>query len=440
MQSLFAAHIDMLSTTYSDALAALKSRGSEIEAVLIHSGSEQYYYGDDRDIPFQAFGHFAHWLPVSRPDQFLYFTPGQKPVYYQVVPEDYWHDQSIELADWWASALQIVRLSSSRELPRQLPDSNNAYLGANPELAAALGVQSEHINPQALLAWLDFERAYKSDYELEQLRAANRTAMRGHQAARDCFLAGGTEYTIHNAFLQACNILESESPYTNIVAVDAKSAILHYQHKRRDLAGESQVLLIDAGARVQGYCSDVTRTCVKPSVHTVFAELLAGMDRLEQDLVAEIAPGRPYLDIHMAALVGIAHLLSELNICHGNSDVLMEQGIPQLFMPHGVGHLLGIQVHDVGGHLRNREGGLAKPPQHSPMLRNTRTLAENMVFTIEPGCYFIPLLLEPERGGSRSEWINWTLVDELYPCGGIRIEDNVRVSQDGCENLTRPFE
>ena len=440
MKDLFAEHIAKLTSIYGEALALLRSKGSDIEAVLVHSGSEQFYHGDDRGVPFEAYGHFRHWLPVNRPDQFLYFAPGRKPIYYQIVPEDFWYDQSIEVEDWWADAFQIIRLRSVKELLKLLPDSTNTYLGGNTGLAQDLGIEREHINPQPLLAFLDFERACKTRYELEQLRAANRTAMSGHRAARECFLEGGNEYMIHTAFLAACNILEAESPYTNIVALDEKSAILHYQYKRRGHAESSRVLLIDAGCRVNGYGSDVTRTSVRQNVHTVFAGLLEGMNRLEQSLVAEVEPDRDYPDIHLSALKGIAGLLIEHQICFGGSDELLELEVPQLFMPHGVGHLLGIQVHDVGGHQRDINGTLEKPPAHSPMLRNTRTMAENMVFTIEPGCYFIPMLLEPERTTEKGRHINWSLVDELYTCGGIRVEDNVRVTADGHENLTRPFE
>ena len=102
------------------------------------------------------------------------------------------------------------------------------------------------------------------------------------------------------AYLQACTLLEDESPYTNIVALDEKAAILHYQHKRRIPADGSKVLLIDAGYRVNGYGSDITRTSVKPSVHKAFKALLTGIERIEQQLVAMVKPGVNYPDIHLA--------------------------------------------------------------------------------------------------------------------------------------------
>ncbi|MDA1369196.1 MAG: Xaa-Pro dipeptidase [Proteobacteria bacterium] len=437
--SEFAMHIEGVCRNYAEGLKHLRSSGSEIDAVLLHSGSQQFYHGDDRGIPFQSYGHFLHWLPVNRPDQFVLFQPGARPIYFQVIPEDFWYEQTIAAADWWASEFEIVRLAAVSELAKRLTAARIAYLGGHTQLALQLNIDKGGINPIALLSFLDFQRAYKSNYELEQLREANRLAINGHWAARDCFLGGGNEYQIHMAFLDACNILEEESPYTNIVALDEKSAILHYQHKRRDPA-ESQVLLIDAGCRVRGYGSDVTRTWAKDSAHPVFTELLAGMQNLELEIVNLVCPGIAYPELHSAALHGIASLLNELGICDASAAQLCEQEVPQLFMPHGVGHLLGIQVHDVGGRQADIAGTTSLPPAHSPALRNTRTLTENMVFTIEPGCYFIPMLLEPQRNQPKGASINWSRVEELYPFGGIRIEDNVRVTASGVENLTRQFE
>tara|TARA_B100000586_G_scaffold261470_1_gene228764 strand:- start:494 stop:958 length:465 start_codon:yes stop_codon:yes gene_type:complete len=151
-------------------------------------------------------------------------------------------------------------------------------------------------------------------------------------------------------------------------------------------------------------------------------------------------PGVDYPEIHLAALNKIGQLLIELDICHGSAEELMKSHVSHLFMPHGVGHLLGLQVHDVGGHQQSINGAIKPPPSDTPSLRNTRELSEGMVFTIEPGCYFIPFLLEPERSQERGKAINWKLVDELYCCGGIRVEDNVLVAEAGVENLTRQFE
>ena len=199
-------------------------------------------------------------------------------------------------------------------------------------------------------------------------------------------------------------------------------------------------MLIDAGCRVNGYCSDVTRTSVKGNVEQTFRDLLIGMEVIEQELVSLLKPDMIYTEIHLTALHKVGQLLIDLGLCQGTADELLESETSHLFMPHGVGHLLGLQVHDVGGLQQDIRGTMKLPPAHSPALRNTRKLSERMVFTIEPGCYFIPQLLEPERAKKRGRRINWKLVDKLYGYGGIRVEDNVLVTKDGVENLTRQFE
>jgi len=435
IQSLFGEHIQTLCGRYCDALQLPEC--SEFDAVLIHSGSEQHYYGDDRAVPFQAYGHFCNWLPVNKPDQFILAREGKKPRYFQVVPNDFWYDQHIENQSWWADHFDVVRLESVAQLQQHLDDSSIVYLGESGELAKSLGADHESRGADALAFYLDYQRAYKTRYEIECLQKAADLALQAHAAARETFLAGASEYEIHQAYLQSCQALEDETPYTNIVAINDKSAILHYQHKRKQRLPNNGVLLIDAGCRINNYGSDITRTTANAQAHPLFHELLLGMEKLELDLVAAVQPGLSYVEIHQRALKGVAELLSNLSICRSSVDDLMQEQIPQLFMPHGVGHLLGVQVHDVGGHQSNPQGDKRSPPEHSPALRNTRTMEENMVFTIEPGCYFIPMLLEPVRKSSRGDLIDWQLVDELTLWGGIRIEDNVVVTDTGQRNLSR---
>jgi len=439
----YANHIATLTRTYSDALQYVSNQDTQPAAVLVHSGAQEHYYGDDRGVAFQAYGHLLHWIPVNRPNQFVYFRPDAKPVYFQIVPSDFWHEQDIGIEPEWEETLTIVRLSNLDELCAQLKQyrvADIAYIGGHTDIAASLGIDKSLINPKRLLAYLDFSRAVKTGYELEQLREANCIALLGHAAAKARFLEGRSEYEIHMAFLQATQSLEDECPYTNIVALNEKAAILHYQFKRKTIKDQGRVLLIDAGCRVKAYGSDITRTSVSEDVHPKFQSLVIAMEALELALVDEVKPGKTYQSLHESTLSRIAHILVDHNICKGEVTDLIELNVPQLFMPHGVGHLLGIQVHDVGGHQSDIDGTILPPPENSPALRNTRVMEADMVFTVEPGLYFIPLILEAERRSDRSKLINWNAVDELYPCGGIRIEDNIRVTSDGAENLTRQFE
>ena len=415
-------------------------KGVEVAGVLLHSGSLDTYFGDDRVIDFNAYSHYLRWIPINKPDQFVLYIPGEKPKYFQVIPNDYWHEQKIECGDWIYGNVNVVQIKTVDEIKSYLKNDDLAYIGPNPTLAVKFNISTSQINCQEILNYLNFKRAYKTEYEVLQIKEANKLAIIGHQAARECFLNDGNEYEIHMAYLKACSILESDSPYTNIVALGEKSAILHYQNKRNENAQKEKNLLIDAGCRINGYASDITRTSVKMSIDSLYRDLLVGMEYVEQELVNLVRPGVGYPDLHSDALIKIGKLLLDHSICFGSLEGLLNNEIPHLFMPHGVGHLLGVQVHDLGGHLKDINGTIEVPPAHSPFLRNTRVMSENMVFTVEPGCYFIPSLLEAQRNTKKGKLINWGKIEQLYPYGGIRIEDNILVTKDGPENLTRQFE
>ena len=415
-------------------------KGVEVAGVLLHSGSLDTYFGDDRVVDFNAYSHYLRWIPINKPDQFVLYIPGEKPKYFQVIPNDYWHEQKIECGDWIYGNVNVVPIKIVDEIKSYLKNDDLAYIGPNPTLAEKFNISTSQINCQEILNYLNFKRAYKTEYEVLQIKEANKLAIVGHQAARECFLCDGNEYEIHMAYLKACGILESDSPYTNIVALGEKSAILHYQNKRNENAQKEKNLLIDAGCRINGYASDITRTSVKMSIDSLYRDLLVGMEYVEQELVNLVKPGVGYPDLHSDALIKIGKLLLDHSICFGSLEGLLNNEIPHLFMPHGVGHLLGVQVHDLGGHLKDINGTIEVPPAHSPFLRNTRVMSENMVFTVEPGCYFIPSLLEAQRNTKKGKLINWRKIEQLYPYGGIRIEDNILVTKDGPENLTRQFE
>lgn len=437
----YAQHITRLRELYAEALVL-----TGFEAVLLHSGSEQVYFADDQHPAFRANPHFLHWLPVNRPEQMVLLIPGETPIYFQVIPPDFWYEQHITLEDWVACAFERITLERSTDMATHLGPLLSrhgidlaalAFMGENTAFAEALGIAAPARNPARLLNTLDYHRAIKSEYEVASIRKANQLALRGHTAARHAFADGGSEYDIHMAYLQACGMLDEEMPYPTIVALDEKAAILHYQNKRRESGANSQVLLIDAGCRVNAYCSDITRTWTRPATSSLFKDLVEAMEAMQTALVASVRPGMPYPDLHRAAHEGITNILLGAGICRGSREALLEHKMSTLFMPHGVGHLLGIQVHDVGGRMKNAQGEIQLPPEDYPALRTTRMIESGQVFTVEPGLYFIPVLLNPERNTPRGKLINWDVVDAMTPLGGIRIEDNVRVTDTGVENLTR---
>lgn len=120
-----------------------------------------------------------------------------------------------------------------------------------------------------------------------------------------------------------------------------------------------------------------------------------------------------------------------------SAEDAVEKGIVSTFFPHGIGHMLGLQVHDVAGHVADDRGTPRPAPEQHPFLRCTRTIEANHVYTIEPGLYFIDSLLADLKASMNSKYINWNVVDMLRPFGGIRVEDDVIVHRTRNENMTR---
>ena len=439
-EALFREHLNTLDRQLWQALAG---SGVRADAVLIHSGSAHTHYADDQVKAFRAWGHFLRWVPADRPDQFILLRPGKRPLFIPLIARDFWHDPHLDMPHWWAELMDISAIEDISGLSAALPGLTTcAFLGENTALAASLPIAPALINPPALLHWLDYDRAYKTPYEVKRIADANAHALTGHQAAHDAFLQGKDEFDIHMDYLSACRVLDDELPYSNIIALNKNAAILHYQHKQRlpqqsASRRQNHVLLIDAGCRAYGYCSDITRTWCAAGIHPLFAALLSGMQKLQLELIREIHIGLPFADLHQQAHLHLAQLLIDTNICRGIAEDLTRAGVTQTFLPHGLGHLLGLQVHDVGGRLAERDGSILAPPAHYPALRNTRTVQKDMVFTIEPGLYFIPMLLDKLRASATGSLVDWSLVDQLIPYGGIRIEDNVWMNADEAHNLTR---
>jgi Xaa-Pro dipeptidase len=434
LEELFAEHVREVSRQVEPFLA---SHG--FEGILLGVGSARLYARDDQEIPFRPDPHAARWTPFAEPDQWLLVRPGRRTLLVRVEPRDYWYEVA-PLPEHPCLGLYEVRPAASREAAfAELGDARGcAYVGPEPEVARALGLVEKAIEPEGLLAALDWCRGFKTAYEVECIRRAARQAALGHAAARKAADARCSEYEIHARYLEAAGLLELETPYPNIVAWDAHASVLHYQRRRREVPSPGESFLIDAGASAWGYACDVTRTYAHASAHPVFRALLDGMDALQRELAAAATPGACFIALHRRAVRGVAALLADVGVLRGSSDDAYERGWIHAFLPHGLGHHLGLQVHDVGGRQISPGGERRDPPPDVPHLRTTRELAEGHVVTVEPGLYFIPMLLEPLRAGAARSSFDWTLVDALTPLGGIRIEDDVRVGAT-VENLTRPL-
>jgi Xaa-Pro dipeptidase len=424
----FGAH---LQSTLADIEAALAAHGYAM--LVVHAGDERLLFQDDQASPFRASPWFAWLVPAPpAPGSLVVIRRGETPELLFVAPDDYWHSPPAVPTAPWIKHYRLRTAASGQDALAGVPApvDRAAWIGERP--APDSGWDA---NPAGLLAALEQLRARKSAYEIACLREATRIGVTGHQAAERAFRAGGSEFDIHLAYLAAVRQTDEELPYHSIVALNEHAATLHYQLRDRQAPARSLSLLIDAGAGCRGYGSDITRTwAMGPGA---FAALIDGMHEVQQELCQAVAPGVDWRELHLRAHRLVARLLRAAGVLNMGEDEAVDSGVSAAFLPHGLGHLLGLQVHDVAGFKPAADAeAIARPPGH-PTLRLTRRLEAGMVVTVEPGVYFIGNLLAALRAGAHGAAVNWTLVDTLSACGGIRIEDDVVVTATGHDNLTR---
>lgn len=429
----YSEHIAEMCRRYDDALER-----SGRTALVIGAGRPHGIFLDDQHLPYKANPYLLQWGPLSEhPGSALLVQPGKTPRLLVHAPVDYWHRIPPVPELLMQSGLEIISLSSREEITKSLAgairgsSATTAFIGETLSADDSFGIEA--VNPPELIEILNEYRTIKTPWEIANLKAASAIGVQGHLAAEQCFRGGGSEYEIQLAFRAACNATDDEMPYPAIVALNEHAATLHYQ--RLDRVREQNLsLLIDAGHAVNGYAADITRS---HSDDAEFGSLIEAMHELQRGLCDAALPSVDYRELHHAAHLAITALLIEIGVINATLEAAHEAGLSRSFFPHGLGHFLGLNVHDVGALYTRRQPGEKVRPDEDKHLRLTRTLAPGNVLTIEPGIYFIDSLLANLKQKPASAMINWPRVDQLRPYGGIRIEDNLYITTDGNENLTR---
>jgi Xaa-Pro dipeptidase len=432
---------DLLAQLYPDHLKTLTTRADtalargKFDHLLIAAGTPRYQFLDDRDYPFAANPHFKQWLPVTKaPGSWVAYTPGRKPKLIYLQPFDYWHVVPEAPAGYWVEHFDIVIIREAKEVLAHLPRDLARCAIIGEDNLALDGLKPN--NPEAVLNYLHWQRSCKTDYELAMMRVGSKLGARAHRAAEGAFRAGASEYDIHMAYLRAVHETENELPYSNIIALNQHGAVLHYTALDRNPPARADSFLIDAGASFHGYASDITRTYAAPSAGE-FQMLIDAVDHAQRGFVAKVRDGQSYPELHDHAHHVLAGILRDQGFLRMSPESAVESGVSTAFFPHGLGHPLGLQVHDVAGFQKDDTGGTIPRPAAHPYLRFTRTLQPRMVVTIEPGIYFIDLLLAKLKEQPQSREVNWDKVDRFRHYGGIRIEDDVVCTSVEPENLTR---
>ncbi len=274
---------------------------------------------------------------------------------------------------------------------------------------------------------------------LAELRAATAVTVAAHQAGMVATKTATLEADIRGAMEGLIISHNMTCAYNSIVTVGGE--VLHNNHYHHQLQS-GDLLLADVGAETAtGWAADVTRTWpvsgkFSPTQRDIYNVVLAAHD----DCIAKIRPGVEYQDIHLLASTVIAQGLVDLGILRGQAEDLVEMDAHALFFPHGVGHLLGLDVHDMEdlGDLAGYETGRVRSDRFGLcFLRLNRPLSSGMLVTIEPGFYQVPAILnDPERRSKYQNVVNWDRLAQFADVRGIRIEDDVLVTEFGSEVLT----
>lgn len=430
MKELYQEHLSKVLNTFDRLMSQY-----EYDEVVLYSGEVKTVHLDDNTYPFKANFNFKYFAPVlDYPNSLITYKQGAKPKLFLFRQEDYWHSQPRDIEGFWVDFFDITYFSNLDKIYDNLSSnlSKTAFLGEDTKRFEKLHFKS--FNDQKVLDFIHFNRAYKSEYEVECIKRANELASKAHIRAYHSFLEGNSELQTHLRYLETIAFKESEVPYPNIVAYDENAAVLHYMDYNTKKV-DAKSFLLDAGATFNGYASDITRTHVKDG-HDEFKALIKAVNDCNLNIISKIKVGLNYEELQEQMHKDVSQILVDFKLMNISYDEIYEQGYSKVFSPTGVGHYIGLQVHDVGNYISNESGSVIERSKEHPFLRLRRDIEVGNVFTIEPGVYIIEQLLRPHIGNKK---FNWDKINALKPYGGVRIEDNIFVGKDKVENLTRPY-
>lgn len=418
--------------------------------VLLASGSDRYRNYKAHTFPFRASSHYLFLGGPNKSEHFLLVLNGEATLYVPALdPDDeVWHGPSerwddlveeydfkeIKTLDALACDLSALGLDEVLSLPSVDEKTNQTlsnYLGRVPSLETDPDVD-------LVDAMMELRRC-QDDYAQSEIRAAVEATVELQKIVLGACTAGASESRLRGAFDQKVADEGWSPSFQPIISVAGE--VLHNPHYRNTLQ-DGDLLLVDCGAEVaSGYAGDLTRTVpVSGSFSRTQKAIYDIVDRARARAISMIAPGVHFAELHRAASLVIAEGLCDLGILKGEPEELVTEGAHALFFCHGLGHLVGLDVHDMEdfGDLIGYAEGESRSTQFGlSFLRLSRELEEGMVVTIEPGYYHIPALLDGPVGEQLARYLDRDKLSEYSDVRGIRIEDCVLVTSDGHEVLSR---
>ncbi|PAA50308.1 hypothetical protein BOX15_Mlig030441g2 [Macrostomum lignano] len=425
--------------------------------VLLQGETELPRNGTDVTYNFHQ-DSFFHWaFGVLEPDCYgaIDVATGRSYIFMPRLPDEYaiWMGR-LQTTEDFRRKYAVDEVHYVDEIPKVLASLGQA--SAPPTLLTLSGVNSDSRLRTREAAFdgigefpVDRERLYeaicecrviKTDLELEVLRYSNRVSSEAHRRVMRAVRPGWREYQAESTFQHYCYHTGGmrHVAYTCIGASGCNCAVLHYGHAgapNERLINNSDMCLFDMGGEYYGYASDITCSFpvngkFTPNQRLVYEAVLDA----NRAVLAAFRPGASWPDLHLLSLRIILRHLIEMGILKGDLDEMMAVKLGAVFMPHGLGHLMGLDVHDVGGYPN---GGSRSTDPNLRSLRTLRTLEAGMVLTIEPGLYFQDALLDRALANpEQARFFNVDRLAEFRGTGGVRIEDDVVVTADGAELMT----
>ncbi len=420
------------------------------KAIVLGNGSWRFKSIDAVRYPFRSSSHVLYFSPALPPDAMLLMTDGETSVF---LPErssddEIWHgptpdDESLK------QQLGVNRVSTHcelRALLKKFAPTDVLSLPSVDSLSNALVSELVGRNPdldgadrELALAIVDLRLTHDS-YAIRELRAAAEMTADSFLGAMRMTAPGKYQFELLAEMDAATRRSGGEPAFLGMAT--NRCEVLHDDADPYTLFGVDDMVLADFGAETKlGYSSDVTRTwpvcgVFTPEQRAIYEIVLAA----QATAIAAVQPGRRFLDVHFAAVRRLTEGLVEVGILKGEVDALVERGAHTLFFPHGIGHLVGLDVHDMEdlGDLAGYAPGRSRAEEFGlNFLRLDRDLVSGMAVSIEPGCYFIPALLDDtQRMAPYSDCICRERLAVYRTLRGIRIEDTVLVTEDGVEVLT----
>jgi len=403
----------------------------------------------DNAYPFRQNSHFLYYTGLAEPDMAMLSFPefnhdvlftkptsiddivwtGPKPS-----PEDLAREAGIDTVEDIERLREHIAKAQSRNIKiHYLPPYQYSALF---RLAQLLNVEIGEVVPnssQALMEMVAGQRSIKSDIEVAEIEEALSVTDRMHRACMAAVRPGMRASELAGLIQGIALSSDLQQAYPPIVTV--RGEVLH-NHSYDEILSDGQLLLNDSGVEsVMCYASDITRTFpVSGRFSSVQAEIYQIVLRMQLGTISTIKPGISYREIHLGACRILAEGLRTMGLMQGNPSDAVEAGAHALFFPHGIGHMMGLDVHDmedlgdIVGHKKEKKSGQFG----LNFLRLSRPLESGFVLTVEPGIYFIPALIDRWQQEQRhKEFINYDKIDAFRGFGGIRIEDNILVTPAG---------